>query len=71
MARLINFTFYKLRKRGKRGQPPPTVPYQAYTQDPIICVVKRLDEYISRIEGSRSEEEFLSFYQILLIHIKQ
>lgn len=40
------FFFNKLHKSWKRGKAPPTVTYQAYTQDETLCVVKALDENI-------------------------
>ena len=43
--------FHKLHKSWKRGKAPPTISYQAYTQDPNLSVVKTLDEYISRTQG--------------------
>ena len=57
------FYFHKLHKKWRKGKAPPTVSCQAYTQDPNFCVVKTLDEYISRTEGWRSGEEF---FQLLL-----
>ena len=57
------FCFHKLHKSWKRCNAPPTLSYQAYTQDHNLCVVKTLDEYISRTEGWRSGEEC---YQLLL-----
>ena len=51
------FYFHKLHKNWRRGKGPPTVSYQAYTQDPILCVVKTLGEYISRTERQMSGEE--------------
>ena len=50
------FCFRKLHKSWRRGKAPPTISYQAYTQDPNLCVVKTLDEYISCTEGWRSGE---------------
>ena len=53
-----NFYFHKLHKSWRRGKGPPTISYQAYTQDPNLCVVvKTLDEYISRTQGWKSGEE--------------
>ena len=49
--------FHKLHKSWKRGEVPPTVRYQAYTQDPKLCVVKTLDGCKSGTEGWRSGEE--------------
>ena len=51
------FYFYRLYKSWRRGKASPTFLYQAYTQDPNLCVAKTLDEYISRIEGWRSRGE--------------
>ena len=51
------FYFHKLHKSWRRGKVPPTISYQAYTQDPNICVVRTLDEYISRTQGWRSGED--------------
>ena len=34
-----------------------------HTHDPNICVVKTLDEYISRTEGCRSTKEFSQLMQ--------
>ena len=45
------FYFHKLHKSS------PTISYQAYTQDPNLCVVKTLDKYISHTKGWRSWEE--------------
>ena len=55
----ISYKFYfnKLHKSQRRGKAPPKISYQAYIQDPNPCVVKTLDEYISRTEGWRSGEE--------------
>ena len=47
----------KLHKSWRKGKAPPTISYQAQTQDPNICVVKTLDEYISQAEGQRSGDE--------------
>ena len=44
------FYFHKLHKSWRRDKAPPTVLYEAYTQDPNPCVVKTLDEYIFRSE---------------------
>ena len=52
------FFFHKLHKSWRRGKAPPTISYQAYTQDPNLCVVRTLDEYISRTQGWRSGEEY-------------
>ena len=51
------FYFHKLYKSRRRGKVPPTISYQAYTQDPNLCVVRTLDEYISRTQGWRSGEK--------------
>ena len=51
------FYFHKLHKSWRRGKVPPTFSYQAYTQDPNICVVRTLDGYISRTQGWRSGED--------------
>ena len=51
------FYFHKLHKSWRRSKAPPTISYQAHTQDPNFYVVKTLDEYISRTEGWRSWEE--------------
>ena len=51
------FHFHKLHKSWRRGKAPPTISYQAYTQDPNLSVVKTLDECISRTQGWRSGEE--------------
>ena len=50
------FYFHKLHKSCRRGKAPPKVLYQACTQNPNLCVVKTLGEYISRKEGWRSGE---------------
>ena len=44
------FYFHKLHKSWRRDKAPPTVLYEAYTQDPNPCVVKTLDECIFRSE---------------------
>ena len=49
--------FHKLRKSCRKGKAPPTISYQVYTQNPNLCIVKTLDEYISHREGWRSGEE--------------
>ena len=49
--------FHKLHKSCRKGKAPPTISYQVYTQDPNLCIVKTLDEYISHREGWRSGEE--------------
>ena len=51
------FYLHKLHKSWRRDKAPPTVLYEAYTQDPNPCVVKTLDEYISRSEFQRSGEQ--------------
>ena len=51
------FYFHKLYKSWRSGKALLTISYQAYTQDPNLCVVKTLDEYISCTEGWRSGEE--------------
>ena len=59
------FYFHKLHKSWWRDKTPPTISYQAYTQDPNLCDVKTmekplhvqtLDEYNFRT-GWRSGEE--------------
>ena len=65
------FYFHKLHKSWRRGKAPSTVSYQTYTQDPNLCVVKTLDEYISRTEVWRFGRSVLNFYYVLLIHINQ
>ena len=57
------FYFHKLHKSWGKDKAPPTVSYQAYTQDSDLCVAKTLDEYISRTGGWRSGEEC---FQLLL-----
>ena len=44
------FYFHKLHKSWRSDKTPPTVSYQIYKQDPNFCVVKTLDEYITRTE---------------------
>ena len=44
------FYFHKLHKSWRSDKTPPTVSYQIHKQDPNICVVKTLDEYITRTE---------------------
>ena len=56
MIRLTNFIFINFTRVGE-GLKPHQVSYQAYTQDPNLCVVKTLDEYISRTEGWRYGEQ--------------
>ena len=51
------FYFHKLHKSCRKGKGPPTISHQAYIQNPNLCVVKTLDEYISRTEGWRPGEE--------------
>ena len=51
------FYFHKLHKSWRRDKAPPTVLYEAYTQDPNPCVVKTLDECIFRSEIQRSGEQ--------------
>ena len=51
------FYFQKLHKSWRRGKVPPTISFQAYSEDLNLCVVKTLDEYISRTEGWRSGKE--------------
>ena len=34
------FYFHKLHKSWRRGKAPPIISYQAYTQDPNLCVVR-------------------------------
>ena len=51
------FYFHKLHKSWRRGKAPPTISCQAYTQVPSLCVVRTLDEYISRTQGWTSGEE--------------
>ena len=48
------FYFHKLHESWRRGKPPLRVSYQAYTQDPNLCIAKTLDEYISGTEGWNS-----------------
>ena len=57
------FYFHKLQKSWRRCKAPPTVSYQAYTQDPNFCVVKELGEYISCTEGWKGlGKSVLNFY---------
>ena len=54
--------FHKLHTSWRRGKASPKVSYQEYTQDPNLCVVKPLDEYISRTEvGEECSQLLLSF----------
>ena len=42
----VTFYFTKLHKSWRRGQPPPELTYQAYTDDHSLCVVKTLQRYL-------------------------
>ena len=54
MTRLINFIFINCTRVGEGVK----LHQQSHIkQDPNLCVVKTLDEYISRTEGWRSGEE--------------
>ena len=59
------FYFHKLYKSWRKGKASSTVSYQTCIQDPNLCVVGALDEYIFSTEGWRSGEEssliFVSF----------
>ena len=50
------FSFNKLCKSWRKGNVPPAVTYQQYTQDDNLCVVSTLDEHIAQTEGWRSGE---------------
>ena len=68
MGRLHNhyvFTYDKLHKGWRRGQSPPVVRLFAYSQDPELCVVKCLNEYIRRSEKWRTDTK----NQLLLSYI--
>ena len=55
------FYFHKLYKGWRRGKALPTVSYQTYTQDPNLCAVKTLDQYISHTKCWRAGEECSPF----------
>ena len=59
------FYFHELYKSWRRGKAPRTISYQAYTQDPNLCVVRTLDEYIFRSQdwgsGEKCSQLLLSF----------
>ena len=51
------FYFNKLHKSWKRGKAPPCITYQAYSDDPDLCVVEALNEYINRTQEWRKDSE--------------
>lgn len=50
------FTFQNLHKSWKKGGPPPSVTYYAYSKDKKLCVVAALDEYIKRSKTWRNSK---------------
>ena len=56
------FYFRKLHKSWRRGKAPPTISYQAYTQDPNLCIVKTLDELFRAPKVGGIGRSVLSFY---------
>ena len=54
--------FHKLHKSWRSDKTPPTVSYQIYKKDPNFCVVKTLDEYITRTEDGGLVRGLLKFY---------
>jgi len=41
------FSFDKLTKTWKKGQSPPTIEFMNFPENPKLCVVKTLDDYIN------------------------
>ena len=62
------FKFHKLHKSWRFGKPIPEVEFYKFSDDRDLCVVTAIDEYISRTEKWRGEENEKS--QLLLSFIK-
>jgi len=68
MGRLSNqykFAYTKLHKGWRKGKSSPTVLFSAFLEDPQLCVVNCLDEYLLRSKGWRNGHK----NQLLLSHI--
>ena len=60
MGRLFDqykFSYDKLHKGWRKGKPSPSVNFFAYQEDPQMCVVKCLDEYLLRSKEWRTENK--------------
>ena len=66
--KFVQFTFHKLHKSWRRGKAPPNLTYYAFPADPELCVLKTLQEYLSRTECRRGLNKQKS--QVLLGHVK-
>ena len=62
----ITFNFNKLHKSWKRGQPPPSICYYSFPEEPELCVVMVFEEYSKVSQPPRYEEHS----QLLLSTIK-
>ena len=61
------FTFHKLHKSWRRGKAPPKLMFLEYSEDPNLCVVAVLEEYLKRTQSWRSNA---SKTQLLLSYVK-
>ena len=60
------FTYAKLHKGWRKGQPSPSITFYSFAEDQDLCVVKALDEYLTRTKGWRQVQK----RQLLLGTIK-
>ena len=51
------FKFHRLYKSWKKGAAPPSLDLHMFLEDPEICAVKTLDEYLSRSKAWRTKDE--------------
>ena len=59
------FHFVKLTKSWRRGKPRPKICFHFLTEEPELCICKTIDQYLTRSEGWRSDQDT----QLLLSHV--
>ena len=64
------FTFHKLHKSWKKGRAPPILTFYAFPDDPQLCVISTLKEYLIRTKSRRVDSTGnIKKTQLLLGHI--
>ena len=66
----FKFTYTKLHKGWKRGKAPPSIEFNAYTNDPELCVVQCLDEYLQRSKCWRGNEKTQLLLSFINPHVQ-
>lgn len=52
------FQFSTLTKSWRNGKSPPSITFQSYDKDPLLCPIRTLETYLKRSEPWRQEEKF-------------